>query len=201
MFSTRSSCSCLASSCSPNPPLTPPQPLTFTAPTTKVHRSSLSHSPFYPCLPISNHDKPALFRRSCHCCCKKRQGVDGLRCSARLGPTAGAGRADPLDPPPRPNSPLVVCAPPWYGMCKDQAGCTTYYATQAALQRKPTSPAPNHSASAATADVHFCCRAQLTFVKHSYLGILAFLVSTANSVIWVGPKTLCEEKNVSAVDV
>ena len=67
MFSTRSSCSCLSSSsCSPNPPLTPSQPLTFTAPTTKVHRSSLSHSPFYPCLPISNHDKPALFRRSCH---------------------------------------------------------------------------------------------------------------------------------------
>ena len=66
MFSTRSSCSCLSScSCSPNPPLTPSQPPTFTAPTTKVHRSSLSHSPFYPCLPLSNHDKPALF--SCHC--------------------------------------------------------------------------------------------------------------------------------------
>lgn len=134
MFSTRSSCSCLSSSCSPNPPLTPPQPLTFTAPTTKVHRSSLLHSPFYPCLPISNHDKPALFRRSCHCChcCKKRQGVDGLRCSARLGPTAGAGRADPLDPPPRPNSPLVVCAPPWYSVCA--------WTKQAAQRTTPLEP-------------------------------------------------------------
>ena len=116
MFSTRSSCSCLSSSsCSPNPPLTPSQPPTFTAPpTTKVHWNSLSHSPFCPCLPISNHDKPALFRCSCHCChcCCKRQGVDGLRCSARL---AGADcrrrpRRSPRSPSSSKLSSCCVCA-------------------------------------------------------------------------------------------
>ena len=196
----------LLSSCSPNPPLTPSQPPTFTAPpTTKVHRSSLSHSPFYPCLPISNHDKPALFRRSCHCKAAARCG----KVLTGSGAPRDWGRL-PAPAAPIPSIPLLVQTLLLLSVRHHGTVCVLGPSRlHNVLRHSSRSPEKTYlscssastSASAATADVHFCCHAQLTFVKHSYLGISAFLVSTANSAIWVGQETLCEEKNVSAVDV
>ena len=96
---------------------------------TGVHSRTVLSTPAFPSpTMISQHFSDAAVTALL----QERQGVDGLRCSARLGPTPGAGRADPLDPPPRPNSPLVVCAPPLYGVCA--------WTKQAAQRTTPLEP-------------------------------------------------------------
>ena len=97
-----------------------------------------------PCLRISFHDKPALFRASCHCTASAtRQPVlTGSGAPRHWGELVPAPPAPIPSIPPRPNSPLVVCAG---HHCTAGREATQHYVlrgTRAALQRKPTSAPP-----------------------------------------------------------
>ena len=95
----------------------------------------------HPCLRISFHDKPALFRASCHCTASAtRQPVlTGSGAPRHWGELVPAPPAPIPSIPPRPNSPLVVCRAT---VVEWHAKHYVLRATRTALQRKPTSAPP-----------------------------------------------------------
>lgn len=98
----------------------------------------------HPCLRISFHDKPALFRASCHCTASAtRQPVlTGSGAPRHWGELVPAPPAPIPSIPPRPNSPLVVCAGHHCTAGREATQLYVLRGTRAALQRKPTSAPP-----------------------------------------------------------
>ena len=98
----------------------------------------------HPCLRISFHDKPALFRASCHCTASAtRQPVlTGSGAPRHWGELVPAPPAPIPSIPPPPNSPLVVCAGHHCTAGREATQLYVLRGTRAALQRKPTSAPP-----------------------------------------------------------
>ena len=146
-FSTGSSCSCF--SCSPTHPshsssATTSLPLLTAAPKSSPEFTPAQSLLLHPCLRISFHDKPALFRASCHCTASAtRQPVlTGSGAPRHWGELVPAPPAPIPSIPPRPNSPLVVCAGHHCTAGREATQLYVLRGTRAALQRKPTSAPP-----------------------------------------------------------